>query len=97
MRDYNTVFTGLAGYSLGLEPVGIQTGNATELSWAAIGALAAFMATRAIGSILYGVSPDDPVSIIAAGLLLIGAATLASFIPARRDAKIDPIAALRYE
>src|SRR6185437_1821627 len=32
MRDRNTVFTGLAGYSLGLEPIGIQAGNATELS-----------------------------------------------------------------
>jgi predicted permease len=64
---------------------------------AAVGALAAFAATRAIGSILYGVSPDDPLSIVGAGLLLVGAATIASFIPARRAAKIDPIVALRYD
>ena len=64
---------------------------------AAIGALVAFVATRAVGSILYGVTPDDLVSMIGAGLLLVGAATGASFIPARRAAKINPIVALRYE
>jgi ABC-type antimicrobial peptide transport system permease subunit len=64
---------------------------------AAIGASAAFMATRTIGGMLYGVSADDPLSLIAAGLALVLAATLASLLPARRAAKIDPIAALRYE
>jgi predicted permease len=64
---------------------------------AAIGASAASMTTRTIGGMLYGVRADDPLSMIAAGLALTLAATLASLLPARRAAKIDPIAALRYE
>ncbi|HSU58409.1 MAG TPA: FtsX-like permease family protein [Bryobacteraceae bacterium] len=64
---------------------------------AVIGTAAAFAATRAVGSILYGVSADDPVTVIAAGILLLGAALFASFIPARRAARIDPTAALRCE
>jgi predicted permease len=64
---------------------------------ALIGTLAAFMATRAIAGILYGVSTQDPVSITVAGLSLAVAALLASFPPASRAAKIDPTVALRYE
>ncbi len=64
---------------------------------AIIGTLAAFVATRAVGSILYGVRPDDPLTIAAAGLSLVTAAMIASFIPARRAGRIDPISALRYE
>jgi ABC-type antimicrobial peptide transport system permease subunit len=64
---------------------------------AVIGALAAFMATRAIAGILYGVSTQDPLSIIVAGFSLAVAALLSSFLPARRAAKIDPASALRYE
>jgi predicted permease len=64
---------------------------------ALIGTLAAFMATRAIAGILYGVSAQDPLSIIVAGFSLAVAALLASFLPARRAAKIDPAVALRYE
>jgi predicted permease len=64
---------------------------------AVIGALAAFMATRAIAGILYGVSAQDPLSILVAGFALAAAALIASFLPARRAAKIDPTVALRYE
>jgi predicted permease len=62
-----------------------------------IGSLAAFLATRAIESILYGVSAHDPLSLMAAGLSLAMAALAASFLPARRATKIDPTVALRYE
>ncbi len=64
---------------------------------AVIGALAAFMASRAIAGILYGVSEKDPINILAAGLCLTIAAIVASFLPARRAARIEPTAALRYE
>ncbi len=61
----------------------------------AVGLLAAFGAGRAIASILFGTSPADPVSFIAIALLLIGTAVLASWIPARRAAAVDPMVALR--
>ncbi|MGE5759881.1 MAG: ADOP family duplicated permease [Gemmatimonadota bacterium] len=53
--------------------------------------------TRFIKSSLYGVSPLDPVAFVAAAVLLGAAVLLASWIPARRAAKVDPMVALRCE
>jgi predicted permease len=64
---------------------------------AIFGTVVAFMATRAIASILYGVRTTDPFSIAIAATSLVVAAVVASLIPARRAAKVDPIVALRYE
>jgi putative ABC transport system permease protein len=47
--------------------------------------------------LLYGVSPIDPVSIVVTVALLGSVSLLASYIPARRAAKVDPMVALRYE
>ena len=62
-----------------------------------VGLLLGLGAARVIASELYGVSPVDPVSIAVSVVLLGAASLLASYIPARRAAKIDPMAALRYE
>jgi putative ABC transport system permease protein len=62
-----------------------------------IGMVGAFAATRIIRSLLHDVSPTDPLTFVCVSFLLACVALLASYIPARRAAKIDPMEALRYE
>src|SRR5215471_3293009 len=62
-----------------------------------IGVPISLASTRLISSRLYGVSPTDPLTIVAAIFLMVSVAALAGFIPARRASRVDPIVALRYE
>ncbi len=62
-----------------------------------IGLLAALLSTRLLQSLLFGIGASDTATFILSTLLLGGAAALASYIPARRAAKVDPMVALRYE
>lgn len=78
---------GLVG-TLGLKLAGLGV---------AIGLALALGLTRFITSFLYGVKPADPLTYAAVALALIGVAMLATFIPARRAMKVDPMVALRYE
>jgi predicted permease len=63
----------------------------------ALGLPAAFAAGRLIRSQLYGLTPHDPLAMVAAVTVLVTVATIAAWLPARRAAKFDPIEALRYE
>src|SRR5262245_47471665 len=63
----------------------------------ALGLAAAWAVTRFIETLLYGVRPTDPVTFIVVSLLLLLVAGLASWLPARRATKLDPITALRHE
>ena len=64
---------------------------------AAIGLLIAFPIMRFIGSFLYGVSPADPVSFLGVIAVLGSAALLATYVPARRATRVDPMTAMRYD
>jgi predicted permease len=65
------------------------------LAGVAVGSVLALFAAQAVGSLLYGLQPDDPLTLaMAAGVLTI-AGLLSAFLPARRAAGVDPVTALR--
>lgn len=63
----------------------------------AIGLVGAFLLSQSMTSLLFGVKPTDPLVYVVVSLVLIAVALLASYLPARRAAKIDPLVALRDE
>jgi ABC-type antimicrobial peptide transport system permease subunit len=62
-----------------------------------LGLCVALVSTRLISSLLYDLTPNDPLTIALAGLLLLTVAALAGYLPARKAARIDPMVALRRE
>jgi len=88
--------------ALGADPRAVARMMTTQgLALTAIGVGAGLvlfaLVARFLRSFLFGVAPGDPVTLAAASLMLVGIAALASWIPARRAAMVDPADALRAE
>ena len=88
--------------ALGAEPravsrMVVKHGMVLTLIGIAVGLAGAFALTRLLSDMLYGVQPSDPTSFLAVFLLLAAVGLLASYIPARRATKVDPMVALRYK
>jgi len=75
----------------------MRQGLGMATTGAVAGLLGAWALRQVVAQLVFGISPADPATFLGAALLLIGFAAIASFVPARRAARVDPMVALRYE
>jgi len=75
----------------------VSQGTKVVVVGAVIGVVAAFMTTRFLARLLFGVKPVDPIAFAAMSLMMIATGVLASYMPARRASSVDPMEALRTD
>jgi predicted permease len=99
VRRTNEIGIRMALGAGGHDVLAMIMGEATVLlvTGLAVGTLLALGAARIAGSMLFGLRPDDPVAFTAAVATLAAVVLVASYVPARRATKVDPMVALRYE
>ena len=73
----------------------LRQGLWLAIAGAAVGLVCALLVSHVMAGLLYGVRPTDPLTFIGVAIFLTGVALLASYIPARRAMKLDPMCALR--
>ena len=93
------VVSGLGGFlrsqAQGILALVVRQGMGIALAGVAVGLAGALVLTRLMGSLLFGVRATDPLTFGAVSILLAGVALLATYIPGRRAARIDPMVSLR--
>ena len=75
----------------------LRQGLELAIAGAAVGLVGALIVSHLMAGLLYGVSPTDPLTFIGVTLVLTAAALAASYIPAMRAMRVDPLMALRHE
>jgi putative ABC transport system permease protein len=88
--------------ALGAQPGNVRTlvlgeGMRVAAIGGAVGLLVSLVLTRLLDKLLFGVTPTDPLTFVAVTTVLTIASLIASYLPARRATKVDPLVALRYE
>jgi ABC-type antimicrobial peptide transport system permease subunit len=75
----------------------LRQGLGLAAAGAAVGLVCALVVSHLMAGVLYGVRPEDPLTLVGVAAIFILVAVFACYIPARRAVRVDPIVALRYE